>query len=309
MANLAKSDMYDWRVNALMNWIEKNKETDKSLSMERLAKAGHLDQYHYLGLQSNDEVMRILGLDPSMKVLDVGCGIGGPARYISWKSGCAVTGVDIQECLVEAGNKVTSLVGLTDKVRLITGDVTQPLFSTETFDAVISLLVILHIEDRTALFSNIFTSLKAGGCFIIEDMVALDSCFNQEENRIAKEVIGAPSLPTLYQYHAHLSQVGFVDMHFESLTPVWVRWCIERSDQYEASKDEQILLHGNDVFMKRSSFYRDVKRLFLSGKLGGYRITGRKPSYFEARLKSYRASLHASLHTEAASLSAVRIIE
>ena len=325
---LSESDMYYWRVKALMNWIETNKNPDGSLSMEKLSKAGHLDQYHYLGLKTNDEVIEILGLHGGMSILDVGCGIGGPARYIAWKSGCQVTGIDIQPDLVAAGNAVSCMVYslgekvnlvseyvtktilpeecLGAKVNLVSGDVTKTIFPEESFDAFVSLLVILHIDDRASLFSSLFTSLKSGGGFLIEDMVTLHS-FDPEQTRIAREVIGAPNLPSMEEYRNHLTQAGFVDVHFQSLTPAWVQWCVNRSHQYEASKEEQIRMHGEKVFNQRSSFYSDVKNLFLSGKLGGFRITGRKPSYIETRLSKHRGNIQSTETTS--SCYTVRIIE
>jgi cyclopropane fatty-acyl-phospholipid synthase-like methyltransferase len=306
MSKLAESDMYDWRVRALMSWVDRNKNNDGSLSMERLCSAGHLDQYHYLGLEANDEVIRILGLDDSMKVLDVGCGIGGPARYIAWKSGAHLTGVDIQGQLVDAGNQVSKLVGLDRKVTLISGDATQEgIVGDSEYDAFISLLVILHIADRKALFRSLSKSLKPGGAFLIEDMVHVGSvAFSDEEDRIAKDVIGSPYLPSIDEYRTHLEDAGFVDIEFETLTPVWVKWCIARSKQYDESKDEQIRLNGEKVYNQRSKFYADVKNLFLGGKLGGVRITGRKPTVIERNLLSHRRS--SSLR---ASSDSVRIIE
>ena len=296
VANLSESNMYDWRVNALMNWIDKNKCEKGTLSMEKLSSAGHLDQYHYLGLQANDEVIEILGLRPGIKVLDVGCGIGGPARYLAWKSGCDITGVDIQSGLVDAGNHVCKMVDLSNRVELIAGDVVdKALFQPESFDAFISLLVILHIENRKSLFDSLFSAVKSGGTFLIDDMVCLGT-FSDEEDRIAKEVIGSPLLPTVAEYRHHLESVGFVDVEFECLTSEWVEWCISRSDQYDASKEQQIKMHGEKVYMQRSSFYADVKRLFLSGKLGGVRITGRKPSQMEASLVAYRKRKENKIH-------------
>ena len=308
MTTLAESNMYDWRVTALMNWIKKHQKEDGSLDMDRLTGAGHLDQYHYLGLDANDEVIEILGLRPGLKVLDVGCGIGGPARYLSWKTGCEITGVDIQEALVRGGNEVTAMTGLADKVKLIVGDACDStVLKNNEFDAFISLLVILHIADRKSLFSSLYESVKMGGGFLIEDMVCL-AAFDAEDNRIAKDVIGSPYLPTVAEYRSHLESAGFVDVEFESLTPAWFKWAVSRSDQYDAEKEDQIKMHGEKMYLQRSSFYADVKKLFLSGRLGGVRITGRKPSYIESRIRAHREFRQAKEH-KSPKASPARIIE
>lgn len=284
--SLAESNMYDWRVKALLNWIDQNK-IDGKLEMEKLAAAGHLDQYHYLGLEANNEVIDILGLSASSTILDVGCGIGGPARYIAWKSGATIMGIDIQNDLVECGNSVSELVGLQSQVSLVAGDVVTYPWETNSFDAFISLLVILHIEDRTGLFASLFAPVKPGGAFLIEDMVALEP-FGAEETRIAQTVIGAPNLPSVETYRRQLETAGWVDIEFEFLTKEWTQWCINRSDQYVESREKQVSLHGETIFNQRCVFYADVKKLFVSNKLGGVRITGRKPTQIETALRRHR---------------------
>ncbi|KAF4709495.1 hypothetical protein FOZ63_027117, partial [Perkinsus olseni] len=74
--------MYSWRVKALRQWIDEFKAKsggDGKLRVSDLDSLGHLDQYHYRGLVACDEVISTLGLGPDVTVLDVGCGVGGPA--------------------------------------------------------------------------------------------------------------------------------------------------------------------------------------------------------------------------------------
>ena len=71
----------------------------------------------YQGIEANNEIIELLQVDATDKLLDVGSGIGGPARYISWKTGCSVDGFDIQPDLVEKANEVAQMVGLEKKVR------------------------------------------------------------------------------------------------------------------------------------------------------------------------------------------------
>ena len=129
------ASMYDWRVAALDAWLNsKSKGGSKPITMEMLNDAGHLDQFHYKGIEANDEIIELLQVDASDKLLDVGCGIGGPARYISWKTGCAVDGFDIQTDLVEKANEVTCLVGLKERVSLTRMDVCSREFEKKISD-------------------------------------------------------------------------------------------------------------------------------------------------------------------------------
>src|SRR5579859_1071989 len=78
---------------------------DQILSPRQLAA---LDQFHTRGLAATDDLAKLVGLHDGLSVLDVGCGIGGPARYIAGISGCQVTGVDLSEAFIEAARYLTA---------------------------------------------------------------------------------------------------------------------------------------------------------------------------------------------------------
>ena len=93
------------------------------LQLADLTALGHLDQYHYLGTQACDHVIELLGIQADASVLDIGSGIGGPARYLSANTGCQVVGVELQAELTDAGAELTARVeGLAERVAFVTGD-------------------------------------------------------------------------------------------------------------------------------------------------------------------------------------------
>ena len=115
--------MYNWRVRAIMNALERAGRATGPLQLDDLTSLGHLDQYHYLGTEACDHVIEMLGIQPGSSVLDVGAGIGGPARYLSANTGCHVVGVELQAELSEAAAELTARVqGLADRVAFVTGD-------------------------------------------------------------------------------------------------------------------------------------------------------------------------------------------
>gem|GEM_PF-4336209 len=93
------------------------------------------DNYHYFGTEAVDEAIRTLGLKPGMRVLDIGSGIGGPARYIAERSGAHVTALELQPDLDNLAADFTRRCGLADLVEHRCGDILDGL--DETYDAVV----------------------------------------------------------------------------------------------------------------------------------------------------------------------------
>ena len=271
------TEMYDWRVNSIYKALNKLGKENGPLEVSDLVQLGHLDQYHYLGILACDEGINILGLTENSKVLDIGSGVGGPARYIVHKTGCQVTGVELQKPLNDMAVELTERVGLADRVEYITGDILELTLEENHFDHFVSWLVFLHIPEREKLLSTCFRALKSGGTFLIEDMVALEA-FTDEEVDILNNVIFAPYVPDIETYRAHLENAGFVNVKFENVSPTWTDWVNSRLHQHEANKDENISLYGDDVFHSRTLLYSKTAQLFNGGNLGGVRITGECPS-------------------------------
>eukprot|EP00747_Dinoflagellata_sp_TGD_P184344 gnl/TRDRNA2_/TRDRNA2_39884_c0_seq1.p1 gnl/TRDRNA2_/TRDRNA2_39884_c0~~gnl/TRDRNA2_/TRDRNA2_39884_c0_seq1.p1 ORF type:complete len:368 (-),score=71.07 gnl/TRDRNA2_/TRDRNA2_39884_c0_seq1:32-1030(-) len=303
--------MYNWRVVAVHNALRDMGKETGDLAISDLTRLGHLDQYHYLGVEANDHVIDILGLDDTVNVVDIGSGIGGPARYISAKSGCRITGVEIQEDLCTAGAELTARVpGLKEKVSFVTGDfaslVQQGKIPEAGFDHFLSLLVFLHIPDRTSLLDACFKALKPGGTFVIEDFMAKpNQQFTEQEQHGLRNVVSAPTVTDGVQYAADLRAAGFVDIEVVDLSGIWQKWTKARHDLYVESREKTVQAQGEDIYNARVKFYKVVDELF-AGNLGGCRITGRKPSELEARLLAGRRK---DLNTSHATVNVVEGME
>ena len=277
-ASLTPDIMYGWRVKALKNWI---KESDGCLKMEDFQRAGHLDQFHYLGLECNDDIISLLQLKSTKNVLDVGSGIGGPARYISWKTGCQIVGMDIQEDLVDASNEISKLLHMDDQLKFRACDATTDAFTdTEKYDAFYSILVFLHIPEhpRKILFSKLYKSLTETGSFCIEDYCLKDPSkpFTDPEIEALTTIVGAVYVPSQDKYKNQLENCGFQNIQFEDLTDTWTQWTIGRRNRFLEKRDEHVRMHGEQVYTNMEIFYNTVANLFIGGRLAGVRITGSK---------------------------------
>ncbi|CCE11470.1 SAM-dependent methyltransferase [Bradyrhizobium sp. STM 3843] len=142
---------------------------DQRLDPRQLAA---LDQFHTIGLAATDELTKLVGITADMSVLDVGSGVGGPARFVAATRGCKVTGVDLSEPFVEAARYLTERTGQVGQVSFQVASALELPFGDGAFDAVLMQHVAMNIEDRARLYREIRRVLKEGGRFAIFDVVS-----------------------------------------------------------------------------------------------------------------------------------------
>ncbi|WP_158749267.1 class I SAM-dependent methyltransferase [Acidobacterium sp. S8] len=142
----------------------------QTLTVDQLAP---FDQFHTRGILATAELAVAAGLEPSTRVLDLGCGIGGPARYLA-KFGCKVTGVDLSPGFINAANYLTARCEMSDRVNFQVGDALHLPFDDAAFDTVFLQHVAMNIEDRAALYVEVHRILTPGGQFVTHDVVLRD---------------------------------------------------------------------------------------------------------------------------------------
>ncbi len=140
-----------------------------AISVEDLAP---VDQFHLGGNKSTLQVAALAAVQPSENVLDVGGGIGGPARYLASSTGCHVTVVDLTEEFIRTGRTLTERVGLSDKVSFVHGNALAMPFPDGSFDLAWTQHATMNIADKNGLYREIFRVLKPGGRFVMHDILA-----------------------------------------------------------------------------------------------------------------------------------------
>jgi sarcosine/dimethylglycine N-methyltransferase len=141
---------------------------DARLTPEQL---GALDQFHTRGLAATAELAKLTGITADMSVLDVGSGVGGPARFLAATCGCRVTGVDLSEPFVTAARYLTERTGQSGQVSFQTGSALGLPFGDGSFDVALLQHVAMNISDRAGLYREIRRVLKRGGRFATYDIV------------------------------------------------------------------------------------------------------------------------------------------
>jgi ubiquinone/menaquinone biosynthesis C-methylase UbiE len=130
---------------------------------------GPIEHLHTGGLGFTKEQAEKVGFTSGMQVLDLGCGVGGPARYIGSAYGCNVVGIDLTAEFIEVADELTKRCGLTEKVSFQQGNALDLPFENERFDVVFCQNLTMNIHDKSGMFREVHRILRPGGKFTSVD--------------------------------------------------------------------------------------------------------------------------------------------
>ena len=116
------------------------------------------DQFHGRGLEATVDMARRLPVAAGSRILDIGSGLGGPARYMARQHGCRVVGIDLSAEFCEVARLLTARLGLEDRVGFEQGDARAMPFGDEAFDGTYSMNVSMNIDDKRGF------SRRCSGC-------------------------------------------------------------------------------------------------------------------------------------------------
>ena len=148
-------------------------------SIETLAP---FDQFHGRGLEATEELAAALAVSAGDHLLDVGSGIGGPARYFADRFGCRVTGLDLTAEFCAIARHLTQALGLDDRVVFEHGDATAMPFADAGFDGAYAMNVSMNIANKARFYAEIHRVLRPGGWLVLSE--------------IAQGPAGRPDYPT-----------------------------------------------------------------------------------------------------------------
>jgi ubiquinone/menaquinone biosynthesis C-methylase UbiE len=131
-----------------------------------------VDEFHSGGRNATVRLAQLAQIDASQRVLDVGCGIGGPSRYLASKFGCQVTGLDLTPEFVALAGMLAQRTRLADKVTYRQGNALDLPFPDANFDVVWSQNAAMNIADRDRLYGEMHRVLRPGGRLALQDVAA-----------------------------------------------------------------------------------------------------------------------------------------
>ncbi|MBD8869405.1 SAM-dependent methyltransferase [Nocardioides donggukensis] len=167
-----------------------------------------IDEFHLGGLETMRSLLAELDLGPGRRLLDVGSGIGGPARLAAAEFGCPATGVDLTPEFVETARTLTRLVGLEDQVVFETADAAALPFAEGAFDRATMIHVGMNLPDKASVFAEVRRVLEPDGLFLIFDQMLTGDAEPDYPVPWAAEA-SASFLETPARYRELLGEAGF----------------------------------------------------------------------------------------------------
>jgi len=220
------------------------------------------DQDHYGGLAAVEALAQRAAIAPGLAVLDVCAGLGGPARFLAYRFGARVTGVDLP------------------LVRHVRGDAQVLPFRSRAFDAAISQEGLLHVPDKAAVLAECARVLRPGARLAFSDWIARPRLEDNERRRLFAWM-AAVSLQSIDGYRGLLTRAGFDGIVAEDLSGEWIAILQQRLRMYRGLRERTVARLGQARYDEYNQLYGFFVGLVEAGKLGGARLSaaaGRAPS-------------------------------
>ena len=130
-----------------------------------------VDEFHIRGRKATLELAVQMNLNANSHVLDIGSGLGGPARTVAETYGCQVTGIDLTQAFCNAATAMSEWVGLGKRASFKQGDATNLPFDSKTFDAAMTIHVAMNIAAKDKMYMEARRVVKPGGIFAVYDIL------------------------------------------------------------------------------------------------------------------------------------------
>lgn len=238
----------------------------KSWSQITLEDLAALDELHIGGKAATRALANRSNLSPGSLILDIGSGLGGPARTLATEVGHTVVGLDIIESFCRLSRKLTDAVDLPESINFVCGNGLELPFAEETFDGIWSQHCSMNISNKGQLYSEYHRVLSHGGHLLIHDVI-----FGDDRLPLFFPVPWAhdPSLSFLVTeatMRSQLKEAGFSEVLYQDISEDALAWFDQQRDAGGKRKQSifnQKMVYGNNLL----SMVKNMRKNLLEGRM------------------------------------------
>lgn len=227
------------------------------------------------GNESTRSLAQAAGIREDCRVLDVGCGLGGPAMFLAEHYGCHVTGLDLVDINITAAQTRAARRGLQASTDFIVGDAVKLPFEDESFNVVWGLDAWCHVDDKAALITQCARVLEKGGTLAFTDWLVIGE-MNAQQKAAVLEASASPEMTTPQTYRdllaeSNLKVVEQVDLSSTFITQY--QQVMAGLPSIQATISERFSPKVYEIIRRKN---QDILDGFVSGGIGGARFIATK---------------------------------
>jgi SAM-dependent methyltransferase len=254
-----------------------NFTSDVYSEIRRQAYGKDIGQNSWLTLDELERFISFLNLTTSSRVLDVGCGSGGPALHVSRTTGCEVVGVDVREDALAIASRMTAEAPFGMRVTFRRADAGRPLpFEDATFDAVLCIDSVNHLPDRPGIFAEWARLLRPGGRLLFTDPTTVTGVLDSDE-------IATRSATDYYLFvppgedERLLAEASLKVVRVDDVTENMAEVARRRHDAREGHAHAVRQIEGDEAFAREQRFFEVTARLARERRLSRFVYVAQKP--------------------------------
>ena len=272
MFKIKEMNLYKTTDRFLNNYNHLKRILKREPSIEEISQ---IDQLHYNGIEAVEEAIIKTKIKKNSLVLDIGSGIGGPARYIASKTNSILYAIEIQKELNDIAKKLTFTYKLNKFIHHIAADILTFNFKELKFDSIVSWLALYHIPNRKKLLKNLHKLLNVNGYIYVEDFYLKKKLISDEKINLSKK-FHANHLVEFKYYQNELINNKFEIIEFTDMSKNWTKFTKNRLDKFKKNYDKYIQINNKITTDNVLSFYELAYELLSNEVIGGIRYVIKK---------------------------------
>ena len=272
MFKIEEMNLYKKTDRFLNNYKHLKKTLKREPTLEEISE---IDQLNYNGIEAVNEAILKTKIKENNIVLDIGSGIGGPARYLAAKTNSKIYAIELQKSLNDIASELTHNYKLGKNIFHVNADILKYNFNKIKFNNIVSWLALYHIPKRAKLLKILYNLLDEKGYMYVEDFYLKKNITNNEKKLLAKN-FHANHLVALKTYKEELKNNKFYLLDCSDMSASWTKFTQNRLLNFKKNYAKHIQINNKNTADNILKFYSLAYNLLSKNIVGGIRYIVKK---------------------------------